>query len=95
MSIAIFGTIFLYHDFGQPLHNTIWILAALLLGTIVGSRKAQTVQMTEMPQMVSIFNGMGGACAALIGIVEIHHIHEGDAKVLPSRLNRTLSTINP
>jgi NAD(P) transhydrogenase subunit beta len=32
------------------------------------------VKMTAMPQMVSIFNGMGGACAALISLVEYNHL---------------------
>lgn len=29
--------------------------------------------MTKMPELVSIFNGMGGACAALIGLMEYQH----------------------
>jgi NAD(P) transhydrogenase subunit beta len=42
---------------------------------VVGWIAAMRVKMTAMPQMVSMFNGMGGACAALIGIVEMstHH----------------------
>src|SRR4051812_48672997 len=70
MAIAIFGTIFLYNENGEVLGNKIWIFAALVLGSIVGTRSARTVQMTQMPQMVSVFNGMGGACAALIGLIE-------------------------
>ena len=31
--------------------------------------------MTAMPEMVSLFNGMGGACAALISLVEFHHLN--------------------
>jgi NAD(P) transhydrogenase subunit beta len=41
---------------------------------------AKKVQMTAMPQMVSFFNGMGGACAALISIIEFGHlIHLSEA----------------
>ncbi|HET7897378.1 MAG TPA: NAD(P)(+) transhydrogenase (Re/Si-specific) subunit beta, partial [Flavisolibacter sp.] len=35
---------------------------------------AKKVKMTAMPEMVSLFNGMGGACAALISLVEFHHL---------------------
>jgi NAD(P) transhydrogenase subunit beta len=73
MAIAIFTTIFLYRHNGEPLHNYPWIFGGLALGTIVGTLAAKRVQMTSMPEMVSLFNGMGGACAMLISIVEYHH----------------------
>lgn len=74
MAVAIFGTIFLYEKDGQKLGNYIWIFGGLLLGTIVGVVSAKKVKMTAMPEMVSMFNGMGGACAALISIVEFNHL---------------------
>jgi NAD(P) transhydrogenase subunit beta len=78
MSIAIFGTIFLfsYDENGMThyLGNYIWIFAALIIGAIVGTLAAKKVQMTAMPEMVSLFNGMGGACAALISLVEFNHL---------------------
>jgi NAD(P) transhydrogenase subunit beta len=41
---------------------------------------AKRVQMTAMPEMVSLFNGMGGACAALISVIEFNHLlHHTDA----------------
>lgn len=49
------------------------IFGAIAVGTIVGWLTAKRVQMTKMPELVSLFNGMGGACAALIGLVEFHH----------------------
>src|SRR4051812_46858076 len=70
MIIAIFATIFLYEHHGQRLHNYGWIFGALVLGTVVGTMAAKKVQMTSMPEMVSLFNGMGGACAMLISLVE-------------------------
>ncbi len=70
MIIAIFATIFLYEHEGHKLHNYVWIFAALILGTVVGTVAAKKVQMTAMPEMVSLFNGMGGACAMLISLVE-------------------------
>lgn len=74
MTIAIAGTIFLYESDGEKLHNYGWIFGGLLIGAIVGTLAAKKVQMTAMPEMVSLFNGMGGACAALISIIEFDHI---------------------
>lgn len=78
MSIAILGTIFLYSDdAGNKLHNYGWIFGAILIGGVVGILAAKKVKMTAMPEMVSMFNGMGGACAALISIVEFNHLVHG------------------
>lgn len=75
MSVAILGTIFLYRDdAGNRLHNHAWIFTGILIGGIVGTLAAKKVKMTAMPEMVSMFNGMGGACAALISIVEFNHL---------------------
>ena len=70
MTIAIFATIFLYEHGGERLHNYGWIFAALVIGTVAGTLAAKKVQMTAMPEMVSLFNGMGGACAMLISLIE-------------------------
>ncbi len=72
MSIAIFATIFLYKnaETGEGLHNYPWIFGGLLIGAIIGTLAAKKVKMTAMPEMVSLFNGMGGACAMLISLVE-------------------------
>ncbi len=80
MIIAIFGTIFLFRsENAEPLHNYIWIFAALAIGTVVGTMAAKKVQMTAMPEMVSLFNGMGGACAMLISIVEYRRVMDAVA----------------
>lgn len=75
MTIAILATIFLYHnpETGLPLQNYGWIFGGLVIGTVVGTLAAKKVQMTAMPEMVSLFNGMGGACAMLISLIEYHH----------------------
>ncbi|MBI2793849.1 MAG: NAD(P)(+) transhydrogenase (Re/Si-specific) subunit beta [Ignavibacteria bacterium] len=71
MGIAIAGTIFLYKGHtGEHLHNLGWIFGALVIGSVIGWLMAMRVKMTAMPQMVSFFNGMGGACAALISLLE-------------------------
>lgn len=79
MGLAIAGTIFLYsnQETGAKLGNYAWIFGGLLVGGIIGTLAAKKVKMTAMPEMVSMFNGMGGACAALISIVEFNHLsHE-------------------
>lgn len=75
MTLAILGTIFLYEDSaGKGLGNYAWIFAGLFIGAVIGTLAARKVKMTAMPEMVSLFNGMGGACAALISIVEFNHM---------------------
>ncbi len=77
MALAILGTIFLYTDDEvDRLGNFGWIFGAILIGSIVGWMAAKKVKMTAMPEMVSLFNGMGGACAALISIIEFNHLVE-------------------
>lgn len=78
MAAAIAGTIFLYKDEnGEALQNHIWIFGGLLIGGIAGTVAARKVKMTAMPEMVSLFNGMGGACAALISVSEFRHLIGG------------------
>ena len=77
MATGIFATIFLYeHKIDgntYHLHNLGYIFAALAIGSVLGFVSAKKVQMTAMPELVSLFNGMGGACAMLISIIEFNH----------------------
>ena len=83
MVVAIFGTIFLFEKkdhagnvdtaFVVPAMVYYLIFGAIALGTVIGWLTAKRVQMTKMPELVSMFNGMGGACAALIGLMEYQH----------------------
>ncbi|WP_194775959.1 NAD(P)(+) transhydrogenase (Re/Si-specific) subunit beta [Pararhodonellum marinum] len=77
MLIAILATLVLYQSYdANKLFNYGLIFFGLLVGSIIGTIMAQKVKMTAMPQMVSFFNGMGGACAALIAIIEFqNHQH--------------------
>lgn len=75
MGLAILATMaFHKDDAGQRIGNYAWIIGGLLVGTVAGWLAAVKVKMTAMPQMVSLFNGMGGACAALISISEFDHL---------------------
>ena len=76
MALAIFGTIFLYQG-EVPTFIYVLIGTAILIGTIIGWMIAKKVAMTKMPELVSLFNGMGGASAALIGLIEFKH-YTGD-----------------
>ncbi|AUW93578.1 MAG: NAD(P)(+) transhydrogenase (Re/Si-specific) subunit beta [Sulfobacillus thermotolerans] len=67
MVVAFVVTLVQYHSF-----SWLWIGLALILGAIVGSYAALKVRMTAMPQMVALFNGMGGGAAALVSIGELH-----------------------
>jgi NAD(P) transhydrogenase subunit beta len=72
MALALVGTFTLpgMGHFG-------WILLAIAIGAVPGWLLAKRVKMTDMPQMVSLFNGMGGACALFISLGEwIHAMRE-------------------
>jgi NAD(P) transhydrogenase subunit beta len=68
--------VFFYKENGHGLHNLPLILGALLVGVVVGVPAARMVQMTQMPQMVALFNGVGGGAAALVAIVEYLNLGE-------------------
>lgn len=70
MAVAVFGTCFLGEEGFRVIGNLSWIAIAIVIGTLVGTVMAKRVQMTAMPEMVSLFNGMGGLCAALISVIE-------------------------
>ncbi len=74
MGMAIIATIVFHEKDGQPIGNIGYILAAIAVGTLIGWVIAMRVKMTAMPQLVSFFNGMGGAAAALISIMEFPHV---------------------
>ncbi len=70
MFISILGTIIFHTKGDNHIGNIPLILAAMVIGTGIGWLMAVRVKMTKMPEMVSFFNGMGGACAAAISLIE-------------------------
>jgi NAD(P) transhydrogenase subunit beta len=82
MVIAIVATLL-----KETVHITWEMVIAAAIGSAFGAVGARRVKMTAMPQMVALFNGVGGGAAALIAIAEFHelapdpgHIH-GDVSV--------------
>ncbi|MFP5366067.1 MAG: NAD(P)(+) transhydrogenase (Re/Si-specific) subunit beta, partial [Actinomycetes bacterium] len=55
------------------LDNIPWILAAIAVGSAVAAPVARRVRMTQMPQLVALFNGVGGGAAALVALLELSH----------------------
>ena len=59
------------------------IAAGMVLGTLIGGVAARTVKMTDMPQLVGIFNGFGGGASALVAAAELLRVQSaGTALVL-------------
>lgn len=74
MVIAVIATITIYQPFDSSKAINYGLIAlGLVVGTVIGTIMAKKVKMTAMPQMVSFFNGMGGACAALIAVIEFQN----------------------
>jgi NAD(P) transhydrogenase subunit beta len=59
-----------------------WTIAiGTLVGAVIGIYFARTVQMTAMPQMVALFNGMGGATASLVSVAEFIRLTRMGARI--------------
>ena len=55
------------------LDNLALILGVIAVGTIIAVPASRTVKMTQMPQLVALFNGVGGGAAALVALLELEH----------------------
>jgi NAD(P) transhydrogenase subunit beta len=72
MAIAVVATLLTPHVLSGS--STPWLIAlGLVLGTAVGIPAALNVRMTAMPQMVAMFNGVGGGAVAIIAWIEYRH----------------------
>jgi len=70
MLVAVFVTLFK----SDVVTGWWWMAAGALIGGVIGVVGARKVKMTAMPQMVALFNGVGGGAAALISLVEFHGV---------------------
>jgi NAD(P) transhydrogenase subunit beta len=97
MTLAVIGTLFLHPsadaDGGDARTIKLLLLySALAIGGFIGWRAAYKVKMTAMPQMVSLFNGLGGGCAALLALAELK-LQSGHAHAAESTLVLVLFTM--
>ncbi len=69
MLIAVVATL-LHPDVG----NYGLIAVGIAIGTVIGVVSARAVKMTAMPQMVALFNGVGGGAVALVALSEYHEL---------------------
>jgi NAD(P) transhydrogenase subunit beta len=70
---AIGMTIAIVFTFLDPDIDSYWlIVVGMVIGAAIGVASARLVKMTAMPQMVALFNGVGGGAAALVAASEFH-----------------------
>jgi NAD(P) transhydrogenase subunit beta len=74
-AVAACVVVFFYAE----LDHVTSILVAIGVGTVVGAVGARRVQMTQMPQLVALFNGVGGGAAALVALLELGDLVEEGA----------------
>ncbi len=76
MFIAVVATLFL-----QEIVTYEWIILGTVLGAPIGYFSAKQVKMTSMPEMVALFNGVGGGAVALIALSEYYAWTDGSIGV--------------
>jgi len=80
MLLAVAWTFSLPTVYGQT-RNLVLIIVAIVIGAAIGIPAARRVKMTAMPQMVAIFNGVGGGAAALVSLTEFISIPGGSLAI--------------
>ncbi|MCL6595044.1 MAG: NAD(P)(+) transhydrogenase (Re/Si-specific) subunit beta [Firmicutes bacterium] len=81
------------------LRHTVWLAAAFVVGAAAGAYVARAVKMTAMPQLVALFNGMGGGAAALISLDEAlsalsRHAPLAAATAVPGMLTLIIGSVS-
>jgi H+-translocating NAD(P) transhydrogenase subunit beta len=69
---AVLATVLVFA--AADLDHLVPILVALAIGTAIGVVGAYRVRMTQMPQLVALFNGVGGGAAAIVAFIELDHM---------------------
>ena len=87
MLIAIVATLF-----EQQILNAQLIALGIILGSLIGAIAARTVKMTDMPQMVGIFNGLGGGASGVVAAAEFFE-RGGGALGLEAGITILLATL--
>jgi NAD(P) transhydrogenase subunit beta len=94
MLLAILGTIFIHPGLEVSVLKYGLIFGGIAIGTVVGWLTAKRVQMTKMPELVSLFNGMGGACAALISLIEYPHYKDDKLTLMIIALGLLIGSVS-
>ena len=79
MGIAIVASIL--YPIENATNNYIWIFGAIMIGAIIGWISSAKVEMTGMPQLVSIFNGLGGGSAMFLAMLEYFNFSDGGSSI--------------
>lgn len=88
MAIALIAVVLTHHHFSLVL-----VLLVVIAGSVVGIISGRKVRMTAMPQMVALFNGMGGGAAAFVSIGEWVRSLSGDALSVTTASSALLSIL--
>src|SRR6266576_1766426 len=83
MLIAVVATLL-----DRSIDNYGLIIVGIAIGAIIGAVSARAVKMTAMPQMVALFNGVGGGAVAMVALSEYH-------ERIPAPGNIELATLIP
>ena len=85
MAVALLFTLL------HPDVDSYWLIAiGVAVGTVIGVVSARRVRMTAMPQMVALFNGVGGGAAALIAAAEFHRLAPAGGHMEPETMGAIL-----
>ena len=98
--VAAIGMIIGFLSLAKTDHSLVWgqgwsfnytlIVIGIVIGLVIGAVGAYSVKMTSMPQMVALFNGLGGGAAALVATLEFLHGNDITAFIAGSMLFATL-----
>ena len=76
MLIAVLVTVL-----GNNILGWEWIITSILIASVIGFFSARKIQMTAMPQLVAIFNGLGGSASGLIAAGELYNLIEANSEI--------------
>ncbi|MGB3534070.1 MAG: NAD(P)(+) transhydrogenase (Re/Si-specific) subunit beta [Microcoleaceae cyanobacterium] len=89
MFIAIAATLL-----EQQVLNYEMILVGIVIGSVIGAIAAYKIEMTDMPQMVGLFNGLGGLASALVAVGEFwRYLATADLPPLPTTITAVLGVL--
>jgi len=83
---------------GVSIHRPLILVIGIVVGGVIGALSARLVRMTSMPQMVALFNGMGGGAAALVASGDVlrlvPHANAGAADLTVALLDILIGAVS-